>query len=391
MSNINQVLHSALKSSLQDSTFSPIITSIAQYLHSKNIPVDRIQIPMNMYFGFLHPLYKAFIVTWQEDNIEEITIPHDGVDAVAHFQRAISNTPYAVITLQGHSEYQVTLNPTENPYPILDNLYTQGYREYYCMGLPLPHQDRRQIISLATKSAFPENFSDIMQDIKYAISLTLYGFYQSSVSRSIAHTYLGIQTGDKVLQGQIFRGSKQEIDAGILFCDIRGFTSLSESLGADKVVSVVNEIFQCISDVVEQYNGEILKFIGDAMLIIVPQDDFSHRQLGQILIEIAQKSVSDVSNLSQKMNLPLAVGFGAHIGEVHYGNIGSQNRLDFTVMGPAVNLTSRLESMCKDLKASLNVSEHVAQGNEDMLKYFGEHFVKGVSEPVKMWGLPVEN
>ena len=201
---------------------------------------------------------------------------------------------------------------------------------------------------------------------------------------------MGERTGNNVLSGNIFRGSQEKIDAGIMFCDVRGFTAMSEQLGTEKVVATMNQIFHCIEDQIRVYQGEILKFIGDALLIIFPRENFEYdKELSEKMIECALKAILDVETLGREMNLPLSVGFGCHIGEVLYGNIGTENRLDFTVMGPSVNLTSRLEDMCKSLGAQLIVSPSVAAGNREKLISFGLHKMKGINEEVEIWGVPV--
>ena len=164
---------------------------------------------------------------------------------------------------------------------------------------------------------------------------------------------------------------------------------MSEELGGSDVVKVMNQIFEIIGRKVEENDGEILKFIGDALLLMFPiatLDD--HSLIASQLVDVASGSITEVNALGKKLNLPLSVGFGAHIGEVIYGNIGSANRLDFTVMGPAVNLTSRLESLCKPLQTSLVLSSEVTQYNQDRFASLGLQSVKGVSKPVEVWSEP---
>ena len=221
------------------------------------------------------------------------------------------------------------------------------------------------------------------------LALSLYGAYQTDVASALAQTYLGTRTAENVLTGNIYRGSHDTLDAGIVFCDVRGFTAMSEKLGAEGVVKVMNDIFQIIEAEIAPRNGEILKFIGDALLVVFPRGaEVSDEQVSEQMVQSALQSVMRVEALGRQLNLPLSVGFGCHLGSVLYGNIGTETRLDFTVMGPAVNLTSRLESMCKSLGAQLTVSRDVAQNYGGHLQSFGVHSVKGVAEPVEIWGVP---
>ena len=230
---------------------------------------------------------------------------------------------------------------------------------------------------------------ELLQEIEPILSLALFAANQASVTFQVADAYIGHITGPKVLRGEINRKSNQTLQAGIMFCDVRGFTAMSETLGGEEVVQVMNRVFDAIGDVVDACHGEILKFIGDALLIVFPVDAFEEpSELGSTMIQAASRSIDAVDAVGKDLGIPLAVGFGGHIGEVVYGNIGTKKRLDFTVMGPAVNLASRLESLCKPLDASLVVSEKVAHGCAGELSSLGSHQVKGVSKSVQVWGIP---
>lgn len=387
--SIDKQLFLGVQKSIRVQSIAPIIEAIIQIFAGKGIAVHRLQIPMNSYFGFRHPQYVALIVTWKDGVVTEEPIAHTAEDAMERYKAVTATTPFAPLLLQNLSTYRVRLQPEGNPYPILDKMAQEGFQDYVSFAVELPHSVR-QLCSIATKASFPDTVEDVIAEMNILLGLSIYSYYQSLVSRAIATTYLGTNTGEKVLQGEMFRGSQRSLDAGILFCDVRGFTALSEKLGAKGVVSVMNMVFECIAQVLEVHQGEILKFIGDAMLVIFHRNGLSDQELGRTLITVAKQSVQNVEALAVEKQLPLAVGFGAHIGEVLYGNIGTAQRLDFTVMGPSVNLASRLESMCKELSASLVVSTQVAQGNEDILSPLGKHSVKGVSGHVDMWGVKIQ-
>ena len=177
------------------------------------------------------------------------------------------------------------------------------------------------------------------------------------------------------------------VEAGILFCDIREFTALTQQLGAEGIVPVVNCIFDVIGPTVQKHGGEILKFIGDAMLLVFPTDESrSHQEVCNSMLDAVTESVEGVQKLGKNLQLPLDVGFGGHVGEVLYGNIGTEERLDFTVMGPAVNLASRLESLCKRFNVSAVFSNTIAT-HSGKLTLLGYEQVKGIEKPVEAWGV----
>ena len=388
MAAFQEIFFKALQQSIKKHQLLPIIETLIEVLAQNDIIVHRVQLPMNEYFGFRHPQYRALITTWEEGTLDEAYIPHSVEDAMAQFQRVMENSPYKAVMLEGEDFFHWRLVDS-NPFQILDGLKRSGYTDYFNFGIPLP-QGQTQICSLATKlpEGFPDRLETLILDLRYLVSFTIYGYYQSFVSHSIAQTYLGSNTGTNVLAGKMFRGKQDTLEAGILFCDIRGFTQMSEQLGGEKIISVVNSVFQIVGDEIEVFGGEILKFIGDALLIIFPQkSERSKEELCKQMITVAKNARDRVQKLAEELSLPVGIGFGGHFGTVQYGNIGTQNRLDFTVMGPAVNLTSRLESMCKSLDAYLTLSSFISAGLESELDFLGEHSLKGVEGMISIWGL----
>ncbi len=213
------------------------------------------------------------------------------------------------------------------------------------------------------------------------LALAIYGAYRTSQAIQVARSYIGPTTGPRVLNGDISRGSTHTIEAGIMFCDVRGFTSLSERLGAEAVVPVMNRLFEVIGEEAEARDGEILKFIGDALLVVYALGERTPADVAHAMVETVRAAVERVREVAEELALPVAAGFGCHIGEVVYGNIGTMDRLDFTVMGPAVNLSSRLESLCKVVDRPAVFSEAIARHVEG-LRPGGRHAVKGITEPV---------
>ena len=154
-----------------------------------------------------------------------------------------------------------------------------------------------------------------------------------------------------------------------------------EALPNLSVVRVVNHVFAVVGEAAESRGGEILKFIGDAMLVIFPVSD-SRTDVARAMVETARESLAGV----EALDCDIHIGFGGHIGEVVQSNIGTPNRLDFTVMGSAVNLASRLESLCKTLNADAVFSDTVALEGRG-LGPAGPQSVKGVAEPVETFTL----
>ncbi len=385
------VLFDGLSKTIETQDYTYLLRSFVSILNAQGIPVDRLQIPMNKYSGLRHPRYATILLNYVDNELSTLYITHEALEQRIQTQADyLTTTPFAPVLNRTNAAHRMSL-VGEVEYERLRELQVEGYTDYASATMLLPN-GAAQLFSIATKGTdgFYADLESKVESLLPMFALCLYGAYQTDVASALAETYLGVRTAENVLTGSIHRGSQDTLDAGIMFCDVRGFTAMSEKLGAKGVVTVMNDIFQIIEEEINPRNGEILKFIGDALLVVFPRcSEVSDEQVSENMIQSALQSVIKVEELGRQLNLPLSVGFGCHLGSVLYGNIGTETRLDFTVMGPAVNLTSRLESMCKSLGTQLTVSKDVAQSYGEYLQSFGVHSVKGVAEPVEIWGIPV--
>lgn len=352
------------------------------------IQAERLNLPATQGFGFRHPTYGMALLTWYVDAapLVELVSHAESNRRLENRQKILRGTPYYPIIVDKQPFFRVRLSEGGQGLPLLERLSGEGYVDYVSVGLPLPNGEI-QPLSLCSRSPLP---TDLQLRLSYLIPLlsaSADAFYAGYAAFHVATTYLGRQTGPRVLEGAFTRGATETIRAGILFCDMRDFTALSEQLGADGVVPVMNRVFDCIGQAVTSEDGEILKFIGDAVLSIFPAPAGScPRMLATRLISVVRTSLDSVSELSEELEHPVEVGFGGHVGDVLYGNIGTVERLDFTVMGPAVNLASRLEGLCKSYDASAVFSAAVGAFRDDLM-LLGSSTVKGLDDPVKVYGL----
>jgi len=181
------------------------------------------------------------------------------------------------------------------------------------------------------------------------------------------------------------------MQAAIWLSDLRGFTALSDRLEPEIVVDILNRYFDCQVPAIRRHGGEILKFMGDGLLAIFPlgDEDACGRVLATVVeIQNAIARLNDRHRTNGRERL--GYGIGVHLGDVMYGNIGSENRLDFTVIGEAVNIASRLESLTKEVGQPVLFSQAFADmaGDEARLESLGSHHVKGLATPIAVFGLP---
>jgi adenylate cyclase len=212
------------------------------------------------------------------------------------------------------------------------------------------------------------------------------------LSKSLMNTYVGKRTGEKVLAGMIRRGDADIINAALWFSDLRNFTAMTENLPPQQVLELLNDYFEFVAAAVTARGGEILRFIGDAMLIVFPIEGNMCRQTAcnaalDSAID-AQNTIASLNHRRRRHGLPeIEFGVGLNIGEVVYGNVGAPDRLDFTVMGPAVNRTARLESLTRENDCDILFSEQFAQLIDTPSEYLGLREMKGIEEPQAVYAL----
>ena len=203
---------------------------------------------------------------------------------------------------------------------------------------------------------------------------------------NILAAYLGSKTGPKVLAGQIRRGTGEELTAVLWSSDLRGFTERSDRLEGVRVITMLNALFDAQAKAIVSHGGEILKFIGDGLLSIFPIDSADKaRAAAHGALAAAIEAVETVRGLTNDPSLtsepPFEIVVALHIGTAIYGNVGAADRLDFTVIGPAVNLVSRIEAVAKKLKLPIVVSDDFARAYGETLQPLGRHQLRGLATP----------
>jgi len=373
-------LSHALGTAARDQSFRPFVDGLRRALSSAGVRVDRLQLPMSRMLGFRHPTFGLVLSEWNDEHGHGTTVrTHAQLDATG--VSGARDTPFEGIVFRGESHMIVPdLEASDASMAVLEDLRSRGYRGYLALGLPLPTGED-QPLAICSREPFPTDLPERLAPLRSLLGITVYAAIRTSQAFRVSQAYIGRESGPRVLQGEIQRGTTQRLEAGIIFCDIRGFTALSERVGPEEVVRVVNEVFAIVGEAAERRGGEILKFIGDAMLVIFPVAD-DRADTARAMVETARTALAGVAALDSGVQ----IGFGGHIGEVVQGNIGTPERLDFTVMGPAVNLASRLEGLCKPLKADAVFSDTVAL-EELGLVPAGPQSVKGVAAPVEAFTL----
>jgi adenylate cyclase len=197
--------------------------------------------------------------------------------------------------------------------------------------------------------------------------------------------YLGRRSAARVLAGPLRRGAGETIEAALLFADLRGFTALSESAPPSAVIAALDAWFDRIAGAVHAFGGEVLKFMGDGVLAIFPVLGGSQGRACDAALKAVAAARAGMAHLDEARRrdgaAPLPFGVALHLGEVLWGNIGAADRLDFTAIGPAVNLVSRLEGLCRPLDRAVLVSGAFAAEAAAPLIPLGTHALRGIAAP----------
>ncbi len=243
-------------------------------------------------------------------------------------------------------------------------------------------------------SGFSEEDIHGLERIQRRLAVACKVTIKDQIARNILHAYLGMDAGRLVLNGHIKRGDGETIHAVIWYSDLRNSTRMADSMQAHDFLQVLNTFFECTAGAVLAHKGEVLRFIGDAVLAIFPIRNGGTN--GHDACEAALAAARDADDWMAQINEQrldegleaLSFGLGLHVGDVLFGNIGVPERLEFSVIGPAANEVARLEGMTKQLNRHILVSGEFAQKVSVAWESLGQHNLRGVGDPVEVFGFP---
>ena len=287
-------------------------------------------------------------------------------------------------------------DPESQRFPLFDDLRTQGVTDY--IALPLLFTDGSvHVASWTTKESggFTDEQLAGLRRIIGPFSRLGENFAQRRTAATLLDTYVGNSAGERILAGRIRRGHTEAMQAVIWLSDLRGFTALSDRVPAETVVDILNQYFDCQVGAIKAHGGDVLKYMGDGLLAVFPVGE-SVTDVGQVcsgVVEAARESRANVEALrypNGDVVERFRFGVALHIGRVLYGNIGGGNRLDFTCIGPAVNLAARLEKIAGRLKRTTIASSAFADACPGNWTDLGEFPIAGFSKTERVYGLADE-
>ena len=363
-----------------------LLGGLCELLIAQGLPLERVGI----HGRIIHPQMVGIRILWRRGiGSEETRYGYDTVEA------GYDTSPLKVVYESGQPlRRRLKGPPSDDDFPILPDLRADGMTDYLVTPLEQPG-GQRQAATWATRH--PNGFSDAqiaaIIELLPALAAVTDARTQRRLLKGLLSVYLGASAGAKVLAGTIRRGDGETIAAAIWLVDLRDFTATSEVLPGPALIELLNEYFELMAGPVEDHGGEILKFIGDAMLAIFPiADDLDRDRACRTALASAKQALArlDETNAARiaRGDKPMELGLALHTGPVMYGNIGAPERLDFTVIGPAVNLTARIAGLCRPLGRRLLTSARFASPCGSELVSLGFHPLRGLSQPQEVFALP---
>ena len=374
-----------------------IITGLGKRLNAAGISVARISVATDL----LDPIFDGRGVRWLRDEggVEEtFARDEEGTIVTVDFPQS----PFGFLLRSGKPTMRRRLDATyrRGEFEMLDRFQDQGITEYVAfsvrVGETIRFGETEGMVASWTTNA-PGGFIDAQIELlnglmpALALALLLRTTYRDT--RTLLTTYLGRHAADRVLAGNIVRGRAEPIHAVVWFSDLVSFTRISDTASADQVLHLLNDYAQEQVEEIEAHDGHVLKFIGDGILAIFPDPDTTKACARALNAAVRMRErVAALNERRSAAGLPVTdTHLALHAGELLYGNLGGPRRLDFTVLGSAVNEAARIEALCASLDQKVIVSwafaEAAGEATRSRLVSLGRYAMKGVARPQELFTL----
>lgn len=356
----------------------------------------------------LHPQWSGYGYTWWRDQgvVEPEQFPRG-----EPYQQLVANSVFGHLERQaaagdGSGDPWLSLRrrlagpEAMHDFPLLAELAAAGATDYFAEIIGFGARGDASYgtgVGYSFATDRPGGFGDddlvLLQAVLPVVSLAMMAHAGHTIASGLLAAYLGADAGRRVHAGAVARGEGETIRAVLWYADIRGFTALADSLPGPAVIDLLDEVFETLAAELRPRGAQILKFLGDGMLAIFPCDEATRGQTCRRALVAAAAAMAAVDRLNaarRAAGQPLAaVDLALHLGEVLYGNVGAVDRLDFTVIGPAVNEVARIETLCEPLGCKVLVSAELAAALGDIrgLEPLGRHSLRGVRDARAIFGL----
>jgi adenylate cyclase len=365
-----------------------LLGELCDRLVADGLPIARVTVHIRT----LHPEMLGERFVWRRPpDLEEASVTSERIGHGMLSSDTYLRSPVRVL-FEGAGGFRRRLDIAESAgdFPLLEELRREGLTDY--VALPIRFGDARlHAFTVATDRPGGFGTEELLRiaDLLPVLGLVLEIQALRRIGTYLLDTYVGHHAGARILSGEIRRGTGETIRAAIWYADLQGFTEMSERLGRDELIACLNEWFEALAGPIEAGGGEILKLIGDAMLAIFRLESRDACSRALAAAAGARRAVRALNaRRLARGDEALAYGIGLHVGDVMYGNIGAAHRLDFTVIGPAVNVATRIEELCRAVGTDILVSSDLAAACGCPLPSLGRHRLRGSRLEIEVFALP---
>lgn len=390
------------RAGLMGDTVVNIVDGLAERLVAGGFPLSRLHVSVST----LHPLIRANGHTWEKakGGTESTDFLH--TDGMAARSQTWRESPFRVMLENNMTVMRRRLAgpQAQLDFPVLAEFAGAGHTDWLAvltsfgwMGRSAGDQQLGVITSWSvdTPDGLREPELEELTQLTRTLALSVKAATAYPITRTLLGTYLGNDAAERVMSGVVQRGEVTEIEAALLYADLRGFTALADQMDGAALVRMLDDYLDAIGGPVTAAGGEVLKFMGDGLIAVFPVGE-SGASAG---CRQALRAALGALHANQVLNLrrassgepTMALDVALHCGRVMYGNVGTATRLDFTTVGPAVNEAARLEALCTPLARHLVTSASfraAAQGSGIELESLGQHSLRGVSRPQEVYTVP---
>ena len=362
---------------LRGSDMASLLSGFVEGLIAEGVPLARAYIALPT----VNPTIRVYTHVWTRSG-------GTMVEGVSHERNAnafeLSPFAHMMRTEQTQGYWRVD-GPDAKLFSVFEDVRREGGTDYLARLFSFENAsapDLRGIgfsLSSSRSEGFlPEEVARIDAALP-VLGLAAYRMTLFDLTVAMLDTYVGLSAGRRVLSGEIRRGFGTTLKAALLFADLRGFTTLADSAGMD-LIARLDRHLEAMADPVAEQGGEVLKFLGDGVLAAFPiMEDRSQEEACAAAIRAAQAAIERNEAVNHTQETALSLDIALHCGDVFYGNIGAAGRLDFTVIGPAVNEASRMEALCGILDCSVIMSGSVAASSPVPVRSLGRHRLRGIA------------
>jgi adenylate cyclase len=384
---------------------SDIVSGFCDRCVAAGLPLGRVQV----FIDTLHPVHEGRLFRWGQRPDEAPLLEYgrtspDALVASGSDPRDVEsaerwrNSPFYKMLQSGDSLLRRRLNAvTKDEFSFLPDWLAAGMTDYVAIITRFAAEGtigEMDCVYSSWATRAPDGFNDgqiaALERIAPYLALAIKSVSLARMTATLMETYLGRDAGQRVLGGRIVRGIAEKIDAVVWFSDLRGFTRITDT-APEQVIPLLNDYSDAIVSAIHEHGGDVLKLIGDGTLAIFTAEDRMHACSAALSAAIAARSgVAALKKRRTAEDKPVTdMYLGLHVGEVFYGNVGSRERLDFTVIGPAVNEASRIAAMCRALDQPVLISAAFAHVGDikRRLVSVGRYALRGVSHPQELFTL----